>query len=188
MICHKRHVYDKAPELLKDILGWGLRRFSRFQWKPTEKEQVYFKGLEETEFASAEVLQNLQRSKLRDLLSHAVGNVPYYRNLFRVMKIQPTDICSVLDLQKLPLLTKEMIRANPADFISDTVKDKGLLTKITTGGSTGTPMCYYFDEHMVGVRRATWWRWSKFAGVDLYRDRMIYCGGAPTRWIYPPEG
>lgn len=132
-------------------------------------------------------MQHLQFFKLRKLISHAAKHVPYYRILFRKLHIQPTDISTVNDLKKIPLLTKDMIRANPDDFISDMVKDKSLLTEITTGGSTGTPMRYYFDEHMIGVRRATWWRWSKFAGIDLYKDKMIYCGGAPPRWNYPPE-
>jgi phenylacetate-CoA ligase len=184
---NKRQIYDSIPELLKDGLGWGLRRFSKFQWKPTDEERVYFDALGETEFASAEALQNLQLAKLGKLLCDVVEHVPYYRNLFHEMRLAATDICSIADLQKLPLLTKEMIRAKPSDFISDRVKDKDALTEIATGGSSGTPMRYYFDEHMIGVRRATWWRWSRFAGVDLYRDRMVYCGGAPNRWNYPPE-
>ncbi|PID78975.1 hypothetical protein CSB20_12470 [bacterium DOLZORAL124_64_63] len=40
-------------------------------------------------------------------------------------------------------------------------------------------MEFVFDARMDGVRRAHWWRWSDMAGVDLYRDRMVYCGGIP---------
>lgn len=187
MSFEKRHLYDCLPGIVQEAIGWGLRFNSRFKWQPTPEERLYFEALSRTEFASAEELQEIQLSKLRRLLQHASAHVPYYRNLFHKEGIDSHAIRSIDDLSHLPLLTKDMIRENPTAFLSEHVAGKANLTKITTGGSTGTPMCYYFDAHMVGVRRATWWRWSKFAGVDLYKDRLVYCGGAPSRWIYPPE-
>jgi phenylacetate-CoA ligase len=187
MIPDKRLIYDNCPEVVKNMIGFGLRRFPRFRWRPTKEETIYFESLVKTEYAPTDVLKRLQCSKLKKLINHAAVHVPYYRKLFNERGLRPEDFQSLDDLQKLPLLTKEMIRANPDDFLSNEICDRATLTKITTGGSTGTPMQYYFDAHMIGVRRATWWRWSMFAGIELYADRMIYCGGAPQNWIYPPE-
>jgi len=180
-------LYYNLPESIKDCLGFFLRRFKKFRWEPTSCENHYMKELTDSEFHNYEQLEQLQLKKLQKLILHVSKYVPYYRDLFERLSIKPDDIKSLEDLQKIPLLTKDMIRENPDCFISDLVKDKHKLTKVTTGGSTGTPMAYYFDEHMVGVRRATWWRWSQFAGVDLYKDRMILCLGAPKRWVFPPE-
>ena len=180
-------LYYNLPEFIKDLLGIFLRKFKKFRSEPTISENQYMKEFTSSEFYSYEQLEQLQLKKLQKLIRHVSIYVPYYRDLFKRLTIKPEDIKSLDDLQKLPLLTKDIIRDNPDSFISDLVKDKSKLTKITTGGSTGTPMTYYFDDHMVGIRRATWWRWSIFAGVDLYKDRMIYCGGAPSRWIFPPD-
>lgn len=187
MIPDKRRIYDRLPESLKDVIGWGLRRFPRFRWEPTSAERAYMAALEESEYASPEELQAIQLKKLRALLVHAGKHVPYFRELFRSLNFRPEALAHIEDLRVLPLLTKDLIRSEPDRFISDHIADKSTLTQITTGGSTGTPMIYYFDRHMIGVRRATWWRWARFSGVDLYKDRMVYCGGAPSRWIYSPE-
>lgn len=183
----KRLLYDKLPEFSKDILGWGLRRFPRFQWKSTHEEEIYNAELKESEYASAEDLQAIQREKLHRLLEHCYKHVPYYRMVFADRCLKPDDFQTVADLKKLPILTKETVRANLDDLISDTARGKPNLKVFTTGGSTGTPGRFPFDGHMIGVRRAHWWRWSQFAGIDLYHDRMIFCGGAPLTWIYPPE-
>lgn len=187
MSINKRVVYDRLPGFAKDGIGWVLRLFPTFQWQPTEEEQTYHAHLFECERKSAEELRDLQFRKLSRLLAYAYEHVPYYRRVFDDRGMKPQDIRSLAELRELPLLTKDDIRSNPADFMSDEFSQRHDLTEITTGGSTGTPMRYLFDAHMVGVRRAHWWRWSDFAGVDLYRDRMIYCGGAPKKWVYDPN-
>lgn len=184
----KEKIYYNSPDFLKDLIGWGFRRFPRLRWAPIEKEINYFSEFKKNEFVSSEVLKELQNKKLRKLINYVTINVPYYRDLFSKLNIDSEDIRTTDDLYKIPILTKEIIRSNPQEFISDEYKENLLkLTKVSTGGSTGTPMEYLFDDKMVGVRRATWWRWSEFAGVDLYKDRMIYVGGAPKKWVFQPE-
>jgi phenylacetate-CoA ligase len=182
-----RRIYDTFPDVLKDGLGHFLRTIPTLQWKPTVEEMKYHAHLKEWEWKTASELQELQLCKLSRLLSYAYTHVPYYRRVFQERGLVPNDISSLGDLHRLPLLTKEEIRRNPEDFISSEFADPRTRTAITTGGSTGTPMKFYFDSHMIGVRRAHWWRWSEFSGVNLYKDRMIYCGGAPRRWVYSPS-
>ncbi len=171
-------MYWRLPESTKDLLGGLLRRVPRFQVRPSRDEIRYFRQLQESQWYPADRLGEIQAQRLQDLLRHCQDTVPYYRRLFADHRWSAEDFRHPADLAKLPLLTKDMIRQNPGDFISEKFAPQDL-AEISTGGSTGTPMRFFFDQAMQGVRRAHWWRWSEFAGVDLYSDRMVYCGGTP---------
>src|SRR5512138_1524282 len=57
-------------------------------------------------------LEQEQEKKLRHLIEFAYDQVPYYRTLFKTLGLQPRDIRSIEDLEKLPVLTKEISKAN----------------------------------------------------------------------------
>ena len=174
---------NAMPFWVRRLIGSVGRHI--FKWEPTAEERRYFEQLAQTQYATAGEHYEVQRRKLQKLIRHAVAHVPYYRDLFREHHLTADDIQKPEDLAKLPLLSKQIIRENPEAFIATGV-DTSACEKVTTGGSTGTPGLFYFDEHMVGVRRAHWWRWNTFAGVDLYRDLMAYCGGGYKDY-YPPD-
>jgi phenylacetate-CoA ligase len=181
------YYYNISPSVVKKLVNFSVNKINRLKWQPTENEIIYLNQLNSYEYCSSLELMNLQNRKLSKLVHYAVGNVAYYRNLFEELGLVPNDIRSSDDLIKLPILKKETIRENPSLFISNEFKNRSDLIKISTGGSTGTPMQYFFDSHMIGVRRATWSRWAKFADIDLYNGKMIYCGGAPKKWVYSKE-
>lgn len=147
-------------------------------YMPASEEMSYIDLLKKSEYYTAPELKEIQLKKFRKLIAHAYEKVPFYRDTMDQLGLTPADFKVLEDILKLPVITKEDIRKDPDRFISqDHVgmsEDK--LTRITTGGSTGTPMSYYFDDKMVSVRNAHWWRWSDFAGVDLFNDRMIFIG------------
>ena len=57
-------------------------------------------------------------SKLSNLLTYAFENVTYYKELFEKNNIDPKDINTRDDLEKLPLLTKSIVQSRHDDFIS----------------------------------------------------------------------
>ncbi|MBN2092703.1 hypothetical protein JW964_23985, partial [candidate division KSB1 bacterium] len=169
--------YFCLPEFIKDAIGKTLGFIPKFQWKPTFEEIQYYQRLCSSEFLSSEELRQIQLFKLKAILTFCFKSVPYYKRLFDSIGFFPGDIKSLDDLKGVPILTKQLIRENFSDLICQEYCNPKKLSLITTSGSTGTPMKFYFDPHMVGVRRAHWWRWSQFANVDLYKDKMVYCGG-----------
>lgn len=90
-------------------------------------------------------LRKFQEEKLRSMVNYAYENVPYYNTLFKNMGLSPDQIKSLDDLNKIPILTKEEIIANPQLFISKEYKDVPLRSH-STSGSTGKPLVVYIHE------------------------------------------
>jgi phenylacetate-CoA ligase len=95
--------------------------------------------LEESQWFSPEQLRELQAERLRRLVRHAYGNVPYYRARMRELKLHPDDIRRVDDLEKLPLITKDEIRKHLYFDIMQEGVSHADLVRITTSGNTGEP-------------------------------------------------
>jgi phenylacetate-CoA ligase len=86
-----------------------------------------------------------QLKRLRELIAHCAANVPYYRNLFQEINLQPDDITSIKDLRQIPVLTKDVIREHGLEMIDECLDRKKLLLAHTSG-TTGAPMTYYHDS------------------------------------------
>ena len=137
-----------------------------------------------------ELILSLQWKKLTQLLQHAYTNVVFYRNLFDSLRIKPEDIRSWTDLNRIPVLTKEIIRANTHDLLArnaDTFKPH----RKSTGGSTGTPLVFYIDKLARSSQWACMYRqWN--TGGWRPGDKLIYFGGSSIypsshalgRWVY----
>ena len=78
--------------------------------------------------------------------------------------IMPSDIRTLADLQKIPLLTKNDVRENlHFAMFSDQYRKKDL-HRVTTSGSTGQPFTVYADRHQLEVRFATTLRALEWTG------------------------
>lgn len=88
-----------------------------------------------------EILKQNQEKKLRELVFFAYHDVLYYRKLFEKLNLKPEDIQTIEDLQKLPVLTKEIIKKNQKDFVPKDLNSQKYINA-STGGSTGHPLQY----------------------------------------------
>ena len=113
--------------------------------------------LQKSQWWSREKLEEYQMQQLSKLLHHAYENVPYYRKVFDERGLKPKDIQDFSDLQKLPFLTKEIIRDNLND-LKATNYPQGKFEYVTTGGSTGVPLGLYYER---GVSHAREWAFMK---------------------------
>jgi phenylacetate-CoA ligase len=75
-----------------------------------------YKRLVQNQWKSYEELKEEQEKQLRNMINFAYKNVPYYHKLFDDLKLSSDDIKKVEDLEKLPILTKEIIKQNWDDF------------------------------------------------------------------------
>lgn len=140
----------------------------------------YLNWLEKTQWWSKQEFEDYQLERLRELICHAYDHVPYYRRVFDQRNIKPSDIVTLADLQKIPILTKDDIRKNLEDLVAKNV-DRASLRYRTTSGSTGAPLGVYQDKnfsylHELGLvfRQRHWAGWE---GGDRY---MVLRGNAPT--------
>ena len=110
--------------------------------------------------------------KLREIVRYAFDHVPFYRRKFRDLGINPTDIMKKDDLEKLPTICKDEIRAEPRDLILSNEYVTKNLRRLSTSGSTGKPLFLYVNDFESELRKAKHLRAN------------IGCGQRPWhRWV-----
>lgn len=113
----------------------------------------------------AEAIERARRSKIRTLVDHAYAHVPYYRELFDREGIDPREIRSPADLERVPVLTKEGLRDN-FDRLFSSAFDRDAVVVDSTGGSTGSPTRYAHDRRYIELAQATLMRSMSWSGCE----------------------
>ena len=151
--------------------GWRRLLFESYfatmpihKWLITRRARSVYLELKESEWLSRDQLNKLQFFRLKRLVQNAYNHVPYYRKIMTGAGIMPSDIRTLADLQKIPLLTKNDVRENlHFAMFSDQYRKKDL-HRVTTSGSTGQPFTVYADRHQLEVRFATTLRALEWTG------------------------
>lgn len=125
--------------------------------------------------ATEEQLRKAQNERLQALMQHCYTNVPYYTRVFDERGLKPEDIRSREDLQKLPILTKQIVREHFDELISKDV-DTRHHQNSSTGGSTGTPMRYKSDLQTWNMQWASSFRAWEWYGFHV-GEKMMTLGG-----------
>ena len=126
----------------------------------------YLKEMEEVQFYSRSRLLEFQWERLHALLKHAYRSCPFYAKRFREAGIDPERMQSPDDLQKLPTLSKSEIQEHMSEMISQDFLDKALI-RDKTGGSTGSPLVFYYERERLDSRHAAAVRHNRWAGWDI---------------------
>jgi len=127
-------------------------------------------------------LEAYQVEQLGRLLEHAYKNVPYYRKVFKERGLKPQDIQGPSDLPKLPILTRDVIRANFDDLIDRNVRREGL-KKFSTSGSTGNRLTFLGEDLLYKAEAAYLTRAFSAHGSSLYDEKSVW-----LRRYVPDEG
>lgn len=125
--------------------------------------------LGKTERFSDEEMEAYQNERLQAIVTHAYETVPFYRERWDACKVKPADIRGVVDLPKLPLLTREDIRGHFDALRSRDVSSSKLRTGHTSG-TTGTPLTVGYDADTIYMAYAALDRHYRWAGCRLARD------------------
>jgi len=124
--------------------------------------------LNRTQWLSRDELLNLQRSKLYRLLEYAYEQVPYYHWLFDRVGFRPPDVLSDLaSMQRVPVLSKSIIRENLDDLCTIETRRRKQMSYLTTGGSTGHPLVFMQDSDFRDYVTADIHRHLGWAGWQL---------------------
>jgi phenylacetate-CoA ligase len=158
----------RSDEPLTGWRKWGLDLFFKtmplHKWLITSKARNYYDELKQSQWLTLAQIRELQEQKLRKLVRHAYQHVPFYRQRFDEAGIKPTDIRTLDDLTKIPLLSKQDVRENLYfDLMSDNHKKSEVL-RIQTSGSTGEPFVCFADRHQLEIRWAATQRSLEWTG------------------------
>ena len=168
-----RHIGFPVAEKLK---GWPVSK--------------YLRELERSQWLSPEEITKLQNEKLAEITRYAYDTVPFYKRLFNDRGMKPSDVQTIDDLPRLPILTKEDMRKNLDDLVSSDYK-KSELVEASSSGSTGEPFQYYISEDEKARKWAglyMLWNWAGFKMGDRHINfvagpHRAFKSSRPLLWL-----
>ncbi len=95
---------------------------------------------------------------LRRLITHAYHKVPYYRDLFDRNGIDPRDIQTGADLERIPVSEKDDLRCIPSKMTLARDIDPNRLLEVKTSGTSGAPFTVRFTPLEYRLLGMTWYR------------------------------
>ncbi len=75
-------------------------------------------------------------ARIRKIVRYASRTVPYYRELFESLGVEPSDIRTAGDLDRLPLISKAELSQAPKRFVSESHRGRRAVS-FETSGTTG---------------------------------------------------
>jgi phenylacetate-CoA ligase len=130
--------------------------------------------LEKSQWLTADELKEVAWRRMEQLLQQITTHVPYYRDLFRREGLRVEDIQNPSDLQRIPFLTKELIREAKTGILSTDPFRRGLPSN--TGGSTGEPLYFYVDLSTGSLRSANSLRSLRWTNIDIGDRQAVVWG------------
>jgi phenylacetate-CoA ligase len=132
-------------------------------------------------------MEAYQSEQLHKLIRHAYESIPYYRRLMKSAGLTPDDIQRREDLTKLPILTKEDVRQNLEELVSERASKQRLIHSHTSG-TTGKSLQFYTERSAIPFRWAVWWRHRKRFGIEFGTWHVNFTGKvvAPPGQTRPP--
>ena len=182
----KFQLYSKLPVWVQNVAcslaGLNMRRSRHGR---VFQEMLEF--LRHSQWWSLEEQKAYQDEQLQRVIEHVYETVPYYREIFDERRLKPTDIQTVEDLPKLPILEKKTVRSRMKDLVSTTWPKKRLVHG-HTGGTTGTSLQLISDIETSPWQWAVWWRHRERFGLKLHDPFVVFAGRSviPLDQMKPP--
>lgn len=148
------------------VLPWALSRDNR------QSALTHWRFFEESQYWSLPQLYEYQSQKLAALIKHAYETTPYYRRVFDLRGLKPSDIRAVEDLAKLPILTRNDLFDHGQDIRSRAFTETQV-HKLLTGGTTGQQAVLYRDQESLNIKLGMAWRHEKWVGAEPC-DKIAY--------------
>ena len=149
-------IYGRSPipfqNLYVSLYGRRVRR-QRFN-RAFDSWMALF---ERSQWWGPEDLGAHQDQALAGLVAHCYETVPFYRKVMEDRGLRPADVTTRRDLHKLPIISKDTIRRDPAAFLARGVK-AGDLKESPTSGTTGASFTVLWDRDTDVLWNALLWR------------------------------
>lgn len=139
---------------------------------------AHLRGQTKAPYLPRERMEAARDARIRELVAYAARTVPYYRDLFARERIDAREIRGAADLDRLPLLDPEIVRREPARFLSESRRARGAPAFLTSG-SSGRPLEVRHDRRSLLANIAYGER-ERAAMIALcgsgFRPRELYIG------------
>lgn len=160
-------------------MGFLFRNIAYPMWHGVKGDGINraIKELKRNQWLPSPDLLALQQRKLASLLNFAGKHTPYYREFLHDSGTKSECAIPMEDFQKIPVLTKSIVRRNDKAMVSETIAANGLLSN-STSGSTGEVFHFYTDQRSNAFRNASVIRSDSYTGWRV-GDRVVRLWGAP---------
>jgi len=95
------------------------------------------RGQRSIPYAPRAYVERLRDARVRRIVRYAARTVPFYREAFARLGLDPREIRTAHDLARLPLVGKDDLRRDPEAFVSTSRAGRGSIP-FETSGSTGS--------------------------------------------------
>lgn len=92
------------------------------------------------QFQSASAIQAFQEKKLKETLANVAKHSPFYQKLFAKHSVDLSQINTLADLAKLPLVSKDDLQLHNDDFLA--VAPNKIIDFASTSGTLGEPVSF----------------------------------------------
>lgn len=140
--------YESLPGQLKSSMGWSYRHLPARVRLGSRYGEFCHLAEDVVGWSAAEV-REYQTAELRRVLNHASKHSPYYAQAFAAAGFRPEQLDDPTYLARCPTTDKSDLVRHGASMVCDRPSPSKRL-RITTGGSTGTPVGIYLHR---GVSR-----------------------------------
>jgi len=164
----KSDIFKTVPVFLQELV---LSIYNTYLYKKRYGKIYRQKKhqLKELQFAKLETLISLQQEELNKFVKNTSNKSSYYKLKYKDVNL--SDVITVHELQKFPILKKEEVLSNLDDIATGPTTN----AKISkTGGTTGNSMKVYYDPKDIEER---------FAFLDTFRERYNFKLGKKTAFF-----
>lgn len=95
---------------------------------------------QDIEYKSISEIEAFQNERLQEAIAYLQAHSPFYQRMFEECGINPSDIKTVNDLQKIPFTEKKDLQLHNRDFLC--VAPEKIVDYITTSGTLGDPVTF----------------------------------------------
>lgn len=173
------NLYLKLPISLQHLIcsleGWRIQR-SRFG----NDFPVLLQEAENRTFWLAEQIRAYRDQCLRTFVKHSFDTVPFYRKQFKKRGINPNEIQTIEDLQRVPIITKEEVQDHYHGMVSEKIPKRQQIM-VHTSGTTGGGLRFATTLRSIREQWAIIWRYFRWHEIKL----GTWCGYFGGRLIVP---
>lgn len=162
----KETLYKKMPHFLQNLFVTGYN-IKAYKSRYGGNYKKYLRKFVKNRNLSLSELKKIQNERFLSLLQHAHEHSEFYRSLYQNIELPK----SVDEIEKLPIVDKEMLRKNIEKV--HTIDSKHAIHS-KTGGTTGKSLEVFFTPDNMQER---------FAMLDDFRGRFGYKLGKKTAWF-----
>lgn len=169
-------IYHRLPAPLRSVAA-SIHGYRLHWWRfGKDTDRLAAEALERDTW-DADRWKTWEEERLAFILHRAATQVPYYREMWTARR-REGDNRSYDILENWPVLTKEVLRKNPASFVCDECDIRTMYADHTSG-TTGTPLTIWLSRRSVQQWYALFEARTRLWHGVTRHDRWGLLGGQP---------